>query len=888
MKNTSTSVRAMRKRRRPRSGGRADASLRSRRNASRFLAKPAIRANVELEFFKHLFEGAPDAALVSRGERIVLVNAQFETMFGYHREELLGESIEVLLPERFREQDGKLLTHSGAAPRMRSTSASLNLFGKRKDGNEFPVDMMLSPLETEEGSFVLAVVRDATKNKQVEETIRQNEERFRIALLNSPIVVFNQDRELRYTWIFNSNPPSLADSMLGRTDAQLFSPEEAALLTRIKRRVLATGENAREEVLVTVSGEVVLYDLVVEPLYDSAGGIVGISCAAIDITKRKRAEEAQRRSEELFRTAFAQASVGLAITDSKGRFVQVNKAYSAMTGFPEKELCERDLSSITHPDDLLRYAQSIGQLLAGETGSFVNQQRYIRKSGDIVWVQNSVSAIRDAGGDTVNFIVLTENITEHKRTEDERALLATIVESSEDAIIGRKLDGTIISWNAGAERIFGYRAEEAIGRFYSFLVPPDRPNELDEIREKIKRGERVEHYESVRLAKGGKLVDISLTVSPIKDARGALVGLSVVGRDITTRKRGEAERSRLMYQLGERIKELTAMYGVAHLLQMEGKSVMALLEEIASLLPPAWQYPKVAAARIQLGELEFKTPKFHPSHWSQQAGFTTADGRKGKVEVVYLAECPPDAEGPFSTEERNLIDAVAENLKVYLDRKHLESEILEISEREQRRVGQDLHDGLSQQLRGIAYLSHVLAEDLGQKSLSGAKDASRITQLLNQAILEAHGLAQGLFPISLEAEGLMSALKELASNIRNIYKISCRLMCPKPVLIDDSSIAMNLFRIVQEAIQNAIKHGKATRIVIRLTKKSEDIELAVKDNGRGLPKHFETRQGMGLKIMDHRASMIGAALQVHRVAAGGTLLTCSLRSKRDKLSKSKV
>jgi signal transduction histidine kinase len=133
----------------------------------------------------------------------------------------------------------------------------------------------------------------------------------------------------------------------------------------------------------------------------------------------------------------------------------------------------------------------------------------------------------------------------------------------------------------------------------------------------------------------------------------------------------------------------------------------------------------------------------------------------------------------------------------------------------------------------------------------------------------------------------MSALKELAANINHIYRISCRLICPKPVLIDDSSVAMNLFRIVQEAVQNSIKHGKATRVVIRLTKKGEDVELAIKDNGRGLPKHFEKRQGMGLKIMDHRASVIGAELQVHRVAAGGALLTCSLPT-HDKFTKSKI
>lgn len=483
---------------------------------------------------------------------------------------------------------------------------------------------------------------------------------------------------------------------------------------------------------------------------------------------------------------------------------------------------------------------------------------------------------------------MTEDITEQKLAERERSLLATIVESSEDAIIGRNLDGKIISWNTGAKRIFGYRPEEAIGCLYSFLVPADRMNELEEILKKLKRGERVEHYESVRLAKGGRPVDISLTVSPIKDKRGVLLGFSTIGRDIGARKRGEAERDRLVRQLGERVKELTTMYDVAHLLQMEEKSIGTLLEEITALLPPTWQYPEIAAARVQLDGMEFKTPNFHSSRWSQQARFTTTDGRKGTVEVVYLAKRPPAVEGPFLAEERNLIDAVAENLKLYLDRKHLESEILEISEREQRRIGQDLHDGLSQRLRGIAYLSHVLAEELVQKSLPAARDARRITQLLGKAILEAHGLARGLFPISLEADGLMAALKELASNIRSIYRISCRLVCPKSVFIADRSTAINLFRIAQEAVQNAIKHGKATRVVIRLTQNGDGVELVVKDNGRGLPRHFEKRQGMGLKIMDYRASMIGAELQVQRGNGGGTLLTCSLRSKPDKLLKTKA
>ncbi len=465
--------------------------------------------------------------------------------------------------------------------------------------------------------------------------------------------------------------------------------------------------------------------------------------------------------------------------------------------------------------------------------------------------------------------------------QNERALLATIVESSDDAIIGHKLDGTIISWNAGAERIFGYQAREALNRRYKFLVPEDRLPELKAIRKKLLRGERVEHYESVRRARGGRPVDISLTVSPIKDAHGKLLGFSTVGRDIGARKRGEAERNRLVRELGERVKELSTMYAVAHLLQCEEKSTRTLLVEITALLPPAWQHPEFTAARVRWGELEFQTPNFRSSRWHQRAVFTTTDGQQGAVEVVYLARRPARGEGAFLAEERNLIEAVARNLKLYLDRKHLESEILEIAEREQRRIGQDLHDGLSQRLRGIAYLSHVLTEELAQKSSPAARDARRITQLLGQAIREARGLARGLSPIRLEADGLMSALKELAANIKSIYRISCHVVCPRPVLIEDRSVAINLFRIAQEAIQNALKHGQATHIVIRLTQTREQVELVVKDDGRGLPRNFAQRHGMGLKIMDHRASVVGAELQVQRQRGGGTVLTCLWRAKPD-------
>jgi PAS domain S-box-containing protein len=456
--------------------------------------------------------------------------------------------------------------------------------------------------------------------------------------------------------------------------------------------------------------------------------------------------------------------------------------------------------------------------------------------------------------------------------------LAAIVEFSHDGIISWNRKGIMDSWNRGAEQLYGYAASEAIGQPIAMLIPPHLARSEAAIRKKVWRGERVDIYETQRLAKNGSLVDISLTISPIKNAAGVTVGLSVIGHDIRDRRRYEVERSRLMEQLAERVKELTAMYQVAHLLQQEEQSTTSLLGELTSLLPKAWRYPEVAAARVQLGEVEFKTPNFRSSRWSQQAGFTAADGRKGAVEIVYLAKRPPSVEGPFMAEERNLINGVAEGLKAYWDRKRLESEILGISEREQRRIGQDLHDGLTQHLRGVAYLSHVLHETLRKQSRNVSTDSARITQLLDQAVEQARSLARGLLPVALEPGGLMIALRSLAVTTKDIYRIPCRFVCRKPVLIHDNPTATHLYRIAQESVNNAIRHGNATRLLIALSATDSAVTLRVQDNGRGIPHPLPSTQGMGLEIMKYRARVIGGRVAFKPAPRGGAVVTCVLPS----------
>jgi two-component system CheB/CheR fusion protein len=203
------------------------------------------------------------------------------------------------------------------------------------------------------------------------------------------------------------------------------------------------------------------------------------------------------------------------------------------------------------------------------------------------------------------------------------------------------------------------------------------------------------------------------------------------------------------------------------------------------------------------------------------------------------------------------------------ERKRLEKEILEISEREQRRIGQDLHDGLCQHLAGIEMLSQVLAQKLTPKSKDAAARATDIAKAVRESISQTRLLARGLSPVTLESEGLMAALAELALNTEKMFHVNCRFDCAELVKMDNHATATHLFRIAQEAVSNAIKHGKAKNISLQLREDAGQLRLRVNDDGVGFPENFTGGTGMGLRIMQSRIGMVGGTLTVEQQPAGG-------------------
>jgi PAS domain S-box-containing protein len=260
-----------------------------------------------------------------------------------------------------------------------------------------------------------------------------------------------------------------------------------------------------------------------------------------------------------------------------GLIVSWNKGAEQIFGYSEDEILGKHVSILASPERSDEVPQILHRIKHGERVGHYETLRK-RKDGTFITVSLSVSPIKDDSGHIVAASTIARDITDRSDLADIRNFLASIVDSSDDAILSKDLDGFILSWNDAAQRLYGYTAEEAIGRCVSLISPPEMPDEIPSIMERLRKGERISHYETTRVKKNGETCYISLTVSPIKDARGKVIAASAIARDITARKRNEEEMKRLMEELKQSLNEKNI------LLQEVYHRVKNNLQVISSLL----------------------------------------------------------------------------------------------------------------------------------------------------------------------------------------------------------------------------------------------------------------------------------------------------------------
>ncbi|MFT3914149.1 MAG: PAS domain S-box protein [Anaeromyxobacteraceae bacterium] len=251
-----------------------------------------------------------------------------------------------------------------------------------------------------------------------------------------------------------------------------------------------------------------------------------------------------REALELLRVTLSSIGDGVISTDDEGRVSYVNPVAEALTGFSQADARGRPFTEVFRivNEETRRPVQDpVARVIReGRILGLANHTLLLRRDGSETPIDDSAAPIRDREGRVRGVVVVFRSVAERRRAEREAARLAAIVESSQDAIVSKDLDGLVLTWNGGAEQVFGWRADEIIGRSITLLIPPDRLDEERQILESVRRGERVEHYETVRRRKDGRLIQVSLAISPIRDGAGRIVGASKVARDISARAEAEA------------------------------------------------------------------------------------------------------------------------------------------------------------------------------------------------------------------------------------------------------------------------------------------------------------------------------------------------------------
>jgi len=555
----------------------------------------------------------------------------------------------------------------------------------------------------------------------------------------------------------------------------------------------------------------------------------GASASGVSVderAQRARIEEALAESEQKFRAVFDQAAIGIALGTLDGRCIRANQAACNFIGATEEEVCRLRIQDIVHPDDLELTADVFPRLVMGEIPSYTVERRYVRRDETVVWGRASVSLVRDGTGRPNYLVGVMVDVSQEKRVEKQRAAFSHL----------------------------GYRLSAAVSREQAANIILEIASDLF--------GWDASYFHLYSATKGK--IERVLTVDTIEGRRIPVPPPSQSWEPSPMMREVMKEGGRLI----NRGKEPAAGMELIPFGDKQRRSASLMLVPVHS-----------GGAVVGILSIQSYTPSAYTPD-DLQLLQTLADFCGDALERIKVTEALGQSHEELERivhERTAQLEAANQSLRAEMaDRKRLERQVLENVEREQERIGQDLHDGLCQLLAGIKFKAASLEAELRQKGLPEVEEMRDIEGLVNQAIRQGYGLARGLNPVKLPGHGMASALQELAAGVEAAFDVKCVCDFRMPVAIDDQTAANHLYRIAQEAIHNAIKHGKAKAITISLSQPEGQIILAVMDDGAGFAPNADRRTGMGLQNMKARAGMIGASLEIRAGESGGAVVTCKL------------
>jgi PAS domain S-box-containing protein len=818
------------------------------------LMKVAQRLRTRPEWrFRGLLEAIPDAIAVTnpRGE-IVFFNAAMEKLFGYGRNELLGRTIDSLIPSRYRTVYGLHQQAALAVSHLRTLPPGTEIFGIRKDGTEFPAEISLGPLEAEEGLLVCATIRDISRRKRAEQNLRASEERFRVALKNSPVVVFNHDRELRYTWINNPVLAWAEQEWLGKTDVDLLDPETASRLTAIKRRVLESGAGMRQEVAVKHKDRAVYYDLTVEPLRGPDGKITGLTCAASDITERKRIEQTVQDREAQLNAFFDSSPAGMALLGPDLRYLRINEPLARINGPAVKEHLGKTIREVL--PGLAATVEPMFQKIISDGESYLN----LELSGEVPgapgetrhWLASYFPVLGPNGKATAAGGVVID-VTDAKRTEQalrkERNFVEALLENLAEGIVACDAEGHLTRFNRTSAEFHGQGAtpvppEQWAQSFDIYLADGRtlaKPEDVPLFR--ALQGEKVRNAELMVLPHQGNARLVSVSGGPIVDKEGQKLGAVIAMRDITDRRRAE-QKFRGLLEAAPDANVVTNHEGRVILVNAQMERVFGyrrdeLLGNPIEMLVPERYRERHSGHRSRF----FSEPCTRPMGVGQELFGLHKSGREFPVEISL---------SPFETEEGVLVSCAIHDIT---ERKQGELALRQAKEAAETasRAKSSFLANMSHEIRtpmnailGMTALALETADR--EEQMEYLKDvtssAETLLSLLND-ILDLSKIEAGRMELE---ESLTSIQKMLDGVVRLLapaaeqkgLKLSyCVAPGVPPNLTADQ---LRIRQVLLNLIGNAIKFTKegSVEVDVRLQSEEDDavhLEFAVQDTGPGIP-----------------------------------------------------